>query len=111
MKVLAAAATALLLAPVLFAATEKRIDRPAAVRLRAMMVNLDVKDGDVRDVMKSMQRQCGIKNLVIDPHVEGKATFFMRDIPCSKAFEIVLRTYGLKSVNYSSSVAVVEKHH
>jgi hypothetical protein len=41
--------------------------------------------------------------------VQGKATFFMRDLPCATAFDVVLRTFGLKSVTYSSSLATVER--
>ena len=75
--------------------------------LRPLTVTLDVKDEDVRDVLKSLQRQCAIKNLPVDPDVQGKATFYFRDLPCTTAFEVVLRTYGLKSVTYSSSLIAV----
>ncbi len=105
------AAIALLVALPLFAASEKKIDRPAPSRLRPLSVTLDVKDEDVRDILKSMQRQCGIKNLAVDPQVQGKGTFFFHDLPCATAFDVVLRTFGLKSVTYSSSLATVEKRH
>ena len=94
-----------------FAATEKKIDRPTQAPARPLTVTLDVKDEDVRDILKSMQRQCAVKNLAVDPQVQGKATFFLRDIPCAKAFDIVLRTFGLKSVTYSSSLTAVEPRH
>lgn len=58
-------------------------------------VSLDVKDAEARVVLRSMQKQCGIKNLVIDPDVQGSGTFYFRDVPCAKAFRIVLRTMGL----------------
>jgi len=72
-------------------------------------VTLDVKDDDVRDVLKSLQKQCAIKNLAIDPQVQGKATFYLRDVPCATAFNLVQRTFGLKIVTYSSSFKAVEK--
>lgn len=59
-------------------------------------VTLDVKDADVRDVLKSMQKQCGIRNLVIDPDVKGSgATLLFRDVPCPTAFKIVFSQFGL----------------
>ena len=50
-------------------------------------VDLDVKDEDVVVILKSMQKQCGIKNLVIDKEVQGKGTFIFRDLPCERAFD------------------------
>lgn len=107
-----AAVLALCLAPAAFAATARRIDRPAPSRLKPATVTLDVKDENVREVMKSLQRQCGIKNIAIDPDVEGgRATFLFHDLPCSTAFDIVLRTYKLRAQTYSSSVVSVGTRH
>ena len=87
----------------------------AAILLAAAMqrtVNLDVKDARVRDVLKSMQKQCAVKNLIVDPDVpEGSATFYLKDVPCPKAFDVVLRTYKLKAVAYSDSLTSVEPVH
>jgi type II secretory pathway component GspD/PulD (secretin) len=105
------AVIALLVVPAAFGATAKRLDRPAPVRFRPLSVTLDVKDEEARDVLKSLQRQCGIKNLIIDPQVQGKATFFFHDVPCNTAFDTVFRTFRLKAVVYSSSVATVEPTH
>jgi hypothetical protein len=59
-------------------------------------VTLDVKDAEARDVLKSMQKQCGVKNMIIDPDVpRTTATFYFREVPCRTAFGTVLRTYGL----------------
>ena len=58
-------------------------------------VTIDVKDEDIRDILKSMQEQCGVKNLLIDKEVSGKGTFILRDIPCTRAFDIVARTMSL----------------
>jgi len=58
-------------------------------------VSLDVKDEDIRVILKSMKEQCGIKNLLIDKEVNGKAMFYFRDVPCSTAFDLVARTMGL----------------
>ena len=72
-------------------------------------VTLDVKDEDVHAILKSMQKQCAIKNLAIDPQVQGKATFYLRSMPCASAFDVVLRTFGLRAVNYSTSLTAVER--
>ena len=67
----------------------------AAAAENAPTVTLDVKDAEALPVLKSMQQQCGIRNLVIDREVSGTATFYFREVPCPTAFRIVLRTYGL----------------
>ena len=100
---------ALLIATPALAATEKKIDRKAETKPKPLTVTLDVKDEDVRNILKSMQKQCAIKNLAIDPQVQGKATFYVRDLPCPTAFDVVLRTFGLRAVNYSSSLTAVER--
>ncbi|HEY0160070.1 MAG TPA: hypothetical protein VGF28_22475 [Thermoanaerobaculia bacterium] len=63
--------------------------------LLAATVSLDVKDADVRVVLKSMQQQCGIKNLLIDKEVKGATTILFRDVPCTTAFKVVFRQFGL----------------
>lgn len=76
--------------------------------VRVPTVTLDVKDGEARDILKSMQRQCGIKNLMIDPNVQGTGTFLFNDVPCAQAFSIVLRSLGLAGVTYPNSVLSVK---
>jgi len=70
-------------------------------------VMLDVKDAEVREILKSMQKQCGIRNLIIDPNVQGKGTFLFTNVPCGTAFDTVLRSLGLTSVRYPNSVVTV----
>ena len=74
---------------------------------RPPSVTLDVKDEDVRVVLKSMQAQCGIKNLIIDKEVQGKATFLFRQLPCQRAFDTVFRTMSLRAKTYSNDVVDV----
>lgn len=73
-------------------------------------VTLDVKDADARIVLKSMQQQCGIRNLVIDPGVQGSGTFYFRDVPCETAFPVVLRTMGLAGKIEPNSIVTVGIH-
>ena len=70
-------------------------------------VTLDVKDEDVRVILKSMQKQCGIKNLIIDKEVQGSGTFLFRELPCKTAFETVFKTLSLRAMTYSSNVVNV----
>lgn len=107
---IATALFALFLAVPLFAAKEKRIDPQPARKIQQPAVTLDVKDEDARTILKSMQQQCGIKNLVIDPQVQGKATFYFRGVPCSTAFDAVLATFRLKAIVYSDSLTAVERN-
>ena len=67
-------------------------------------VDLDVKDEDVIVILKSMQKQCGIKNLVIDKEVQGKGTFIFHDLQCERAFDTVFRTMSLRAKVYSNDV-------
>ncbi len=71
-------------------------------------VTIDYKDGEVVDILKSMQRQCGIKNLMIDPQVKGTGTFLLTEVPCRQAFDVVLRTLGLSAQTYSNNIVRVE---
>ena len=67
-------------------------------------VSIDVKDAETREILKSMQRQCGIKNLLIDPNVQGTGTFLFKNVPCRQAFDVVLRTLGLAAETYSENL-------
>lgn len=58
-------------------------------------VTLDVKDMEVRPLLKNVQKQCGIKNLIVDPDVTGSGTFYFSDVPCSDAIPAILKTLGL----------------
>ncbi len=72
------------LTPLVAGAVEKE---PAAT--------LDVKDEDIRVVFQSLKEQCGVRNLLVDKDVSGKATFYLHDVPCTAAFDIVARTMSL----------------
>jgi len=79
--------------------------------LLAATVTLDVKDAKPRDVLKSLQKQCAVKNLIVDPDVpEGNASFYFHEVPCKTAFDVVHATYKLKSIEYSTSTVAVERN-
>lgn len=69
-------------------------------------VTLDVKDADVRVILRSMQKQCGIKNMLIDKEVSGAGTILFREVPCERALRIVFRQFGLKGVIDPNVVSV-----
>lgn len=80
----------------------------AATAAEKRTVTLDVKDAELRDVLKSMQKQCGIKNLILDPDVKGSgATLKFRQVPCATAFRVVFRQFGLTG-QIEPSVTTVE---
>ena len=58
-------------------------------------VTMDVKDEDVRVILKSMQKQCGIKNLLIDKDVSGAGMVYFREVPCATAFHVVFHQFGV----------------
>jgi hypothetical protein len=89
------------------AATIKDLSKPRTIVVRPAepTVTLDVKDAEARVILKSMQKQCGVKNLIIDPQVpEVNGTFLFKKVPCGMAFRIVLRSLGLDSVTYPNSL-------
>lgn len=109
MKKLTAAMVVLLAVPA-FAAKEKRLDTPAkpiVIRPAEKLVTIDYKDAQAKVILKDMQKQCGIKNLVLDPGVDAKGTFLLTDVPCKEAFSVVLRTMGLDAKIYSSNIVNV----
>lgn len=95
MKTLATLVCLLLSAPLGAASNEPR-------------VTLSIKDGEIRDVLATLGKQCGVKNLVIDPGIDGKTgSIFVKDVPCSTAFQLVLRMSGLEAKFYPSSLVHV----
>lgn len=86
-------------------------DRFVVVEPHTPGVTMDVKDTDVHVILKTMQEQCGIKNLVVDPDVHGNGTFLFHDVPCRDAFDVVFRSLGLSSVIYPNSVVTVSAKH
>lgn len=70
-------------------------------------VTLDVKDADVRVILKSMQKQCGIRNLIVDKNVQGAGTIYFRAVACETAFRTVMMQFGLTG-QIEPNIVVVE---
>jgi hypothetical protein len=78
------------------AATAAAAAPSKAPKAKPRTVTLDVKDAEAREVLQSLKKQCGIKNMIVDPDVQpAGASFYFREVPCATAFRVVLRTYGL----------------
>lgn len=74
------------------------------------VLSLDVKDADVREIIREIRAQCGIRNVMIDPNVEGKGTFLFDRVPCSIAIRTVFASLGLDAeVHAGSMVRVGER--
>jgi hypothetical protein len=58
-------------------------------------VTLDVKDEDVRVILKELQTQCGIRNLLVDKEVSGSGMVYFREVGCATAFRVVFKQFGL----------------
>lgn len=91
------------------AATTKTIGVPPPPKpvVNERTVTLDVKDEEVRNIMATMQKQCAVRNLVVDPDVQARGTFVFHHLPCSTAFRVVLQSLALSSVDYGNSVITV----
>jgi hypothetical protein len=70
-------------------------------------VTIDVKDEDIRTILRNVQRQCGIRNLIVDPGVEGSGTFLFNRVPCHTALDTILTTMGLGRYSESEAVTAV----
>lgn len=77
------------------------------VDLREPLVSLDVVEGEMRAIVASLARQCGIRNVMIDPGMEYTGTFRFEDVPCATAFRVVFESMGVRGELDAGSVLVV----
>lgn len=71
--------------------------------------DLDVKNAELQEILASLKKQCGVRNIVVDPGVTGSGTFLFHDVPCSEAFQVVFRSLGLEGQFKGSSVVTVHE--
>ena len=57
-------------------------------------ISLDLKDADVRDVLRSFGRLARV-NIAIDPEVRGSVTVRLNDVRWEDALDVILRSNGL----------------
>ena len=71
------------------------LDMPnTASRFTGEPISLDLKDADIRDVLKTFAK-LGRFNLAIDPDVKGSVTVCLENVPWDQALDVILRMNGL----------------
>ena len=58
-------------------------------------VSIDVKNGDLYDVIKLLAQQSG-QNIVATPSVKGTVTISLHNVPLKEALDLIVRTNGLE---------------
>ena len=56
-------------------------------------VTLDLRDADIRNVLRILAYQSGV-NIVAGPDVVGLVTIHLQDVPWQRALDVILSTYG-----------------
>lgn len=74
-----------------------------------LTLTLDVKDADVRFIMREVKQQCGIKNMILDPEVKGTGTFLFDEVPCRLAIRTILASLGLGSEPYPDLLRITQQ--
>lgn len=70
---------------------------------------MDVVDADLDEILGMMKAQCGIRNIVVDPGVNGKGTFLFREVPCDIGIRTIFRSLGLAAEVHGSSIVRVKR--
>jgi hypothetical protein len=73
----------------------------------APTVTMDVVDADLGSILDIVKKQCGIRNVIVDPGVTGKGTFLFRDVPCDAAIRTIFRSLGLAAEVHGGSIVRV----
>ncbi len=72
-------------------------------------VTMDVVDAELGEILAIVKKQCGIRNIIVDPGVTAKGTFLFRDVPCNAAIRTIFRSLGLAAEMHPSSVVRVKR--
>ncbi len=83
--------------PVLAPGTVLVLETPQPARWRGEPISLDLKDADLRDVLKAFAK-IGRFNLAVDPEVRGSVTVRLENVPWDQALDVILRMNALGSV-------------
>ena len=90
---------------------KKAAEKPIAIRAphRPLApgdrISLDLKDADIRDVIRTFASLAKI-NVVIDPEVKGSVTVRLHDVRWEDALDVILRSNGLGSVREDNLMRV-----
>ncbi|HBL37325.1 MAG TPA: hypothetical protein DDZ55_11015, partial [Firmicutes bacterium] len=55
--------------------------------------NLDFKDTDLQDILRALASSEQV-NMVIDPQIQGQATFYLHQVTFKEALDTLAREYG-----------------
>lgn len=80
--------------PVVAPGTLILVERSEPTRFTGQPISLDVKDADIRDVLKAFAKLERF-NLAIDPEVKGSVTVRLENVPWDQALDVILRMNGL----------------
>jgi hypothetical protein len=58
-------------------------------------LTIDVRDAPLAEILAAVKSQCGIRNIVVDPGVDGRGTFLFHEVPCGVALRTILGSLGL----------------
>jgi beta-lactamase regulating signal transducer with metallopeptidase domain len=83
----------------------KLIARKPLAQSKSEGISLDLKDADVRDLLKTFAQLSNTK-IVVDDDVTGQTTVVMQDVPWTKALEIILRNKDLRSERIGNMIYV-----
>ena len=82
-------------------------DSYRVLRAEEATVTLDVQSMGSREVLREMARQCGVRNLALDPGLGNPAmTLSFEDVACRTAFEVVLRSSGWQAQSARGTMQV-----
>jgi TonB family protein len=68
-------------------------------------ISINLKDADVRDVMKTIAKLTGTE-IIVDPDVTGQVTLDVVDVPWTEAFEIIVRQNNLRFERTGNTIHV-----
>lgn len=71
-------------------------------------ITLQVKDADVRDVLRMVSEASGF-NIIVHPNVQGKLTLNLEQVPWDQALDVVMKTNGLLADRNKSVLRVMPR--
>lgn len=69
-------------------------------------ITLDVKDADIRDIMRMLSQVSGL-NFIISDDVKGTVTLSISDVPWEEALNLILRANNLTSVKEGKFLRII----
>jgi beta-lactamase regulating signal transducer with metallopeptidase domain len=83
-------------------------DKPAAEKFTGEPITLNLKDADLKDVLRTFGDLTGL-NIAVDPGVSGKVTVALTDVPWDQALDLVARQNNL-TVTIEGKIIRVSKN-